>query len=143
MVKLRKELSAKQLHVKQVFRRIKELYLFTSDKQLATYFGLSESFLSQRVGRASIPYELIELVAREKSVSFDYLIDGKNTVYDRTLEDYSIMYEKVLAKAKLYKLIRDEESKQAIKQMLVNGTSALNNDGESKTNNIDELPLAR
>lgn len=133
---MRKQLTPEQTQVKQVFKRIKDLYFFCSDKELATYFGLSESFISQRVGRASMPFELLERVVEEKSVTFDYLILGKNAQY--TEDECILIFEKVLAKAYLYKLISDEQSKLAIKQMLMNALSDKNSEG-SKLDN--ELPL--
>lgn len=71
-----KQLTAQQQHVKDVFRRVCLAYQLNNNAELERHLGLSTSFCTARINRASLPYEVIDQTCRKTGISFDQLLYG-------------------------------------------------------------------
>ncbi len=71
-----KQLNAHQQHVKDVFKRVCLAYQLNNNAELERHLGLSTSFCTARINRASLPYEVIDQACRDTGISFDQLLYG-------------------------------------------------------------------
>ena len=60
-----------------VLERMRRIYEFSSNRELAAYFSISDTTISNWKTRNSVPLEFLLRASNEKDVSLDWLIYGK------------------------------------------------------------------
>lgn len=60
-----------------VLERMRKIYEFSSNRELAAYFSISDTTISNWKTRNSVPLEFLLRASNEKDVSLDWLIYGK------------------------------------------------------------------
>lgn len=71
-------LSAKQQHVSDIFKRLCMLCQVQNNAELERHLSLTSGFCEQNIDLATVPYELIDRVAKTAQVSFDSLLNGND-----------------------------------------------------------------
>lgn len=61
-----------------VLSRIRQIYNFTSNRELADYFSVKETTVSNWKTRNTIPFEVLFRTSQENDVSLDWLVTGKS-----------------------------------------------------------------
>jgi hypothetical protein len=71
-------LSTEQQHVSDIFMRLCTLCQVQNNLELEQHLSLQLGFCEQSIELATVPYELIDKLAKASEVSFDSLLNGSN-----------------------------------------------------------------
>lgn len=71
-------LSTEQQHVSDIFMRLCTLCQVQNNLELEQHLSLQLGFCEQSIKLATVPYELIDKLAKASEVSFDSLLNGSN-----------------------------------------------------------------
>ncbi len=61
----------------EMLGRIRQIYNFASNRELADYFSVKETTVSNWKTRNSIPFEVLFRASQENDVSLDWIVTGK------------------------------------------------------------------
>lgn len=115
-------LSTEQQHVSDIFMRLCTLCQVQNNLELEQYLSLQRGFCEQSIELATVPYELIDEVAKASEVSFDSLLNGNNqttaTLDGPVLEAVSNGIIKSIKKLSMAGLIKGEnQTQEALSQL--------------------------
>ena len=115
-------LSAEQQHVSDIFMRLCKLCEVQNNDELEQHLSLKPGFCVQSIKLASVPYQLIDKVAKATQVSFDSLLNGyehKTLALDGPLLEAVISgIIKSIKKLSIAGLIKgDNQTQEALSQL--------------------------
>lgn len=89
-------------NIKEALQRLQKVYKVSNNRKLSEAIGVNYNTLSTWIKRESIPYDFFNKLVQEESISFDWLLFGKeerHTLQANTTDSYSIPILSITASA--------------------------------------------